>query len=300
MFASLLMAAVIAQTDVRARLDLDPESAEIGQPVTVVLTVSHPSEIEVEWPEEDALLPDDSWVFFRALGTLTTKDPEANGRSLSFARWEVASLEPGARELALADLRWTDGSKAGYATLEPRTVSIAAALAEGEDVARAPRGFRDPELTASAAARWPWFVGGALLVVILLLALRRRKPSTTAADVPQRSARERLDTLPKAEETSAVRETYFELSKLVREVCDGAFGESHAGKTDEEWLEAVAQHGVPAELTDELAALMRRCEEVKYGMGTPTQWALGESIESARALATRVEAHAKTAKESAA
>ena len=286
---------LFAQTDspVVAQIGLEPREAEIGQPLTLVFTATHPPGFELDLPSEEALVPDDTWVLLDSAPKLTTKHPEIDDALLTIARWELSSLEPGERVLEVPAVRWSDGSRAGFAEFEPVAVTIGHALAEGEDAPRPGRGFRDPVFEDAPLSNLPiYLIAGFVLFMGLILWRASRGSDRQKAPRGQVTLRPRaaLEALEYESEPSAIRASYFELSRLLRGVVDERDDAEHSGLTDEEWLTRVKEHGrLSKEDVEALAGILEKCEQVKYAQAEPTQWALDEALQSARDLAGRIE-----------
>ena len=260
---------------------------------------------------EDALLPGDgSWVL---LGSRLEPAVSLDGdprRSVTRRVFELASLEPGERvlpaELVAAVLpegtgaAGEDSGDAGDAgdavdaveqpgDAAPRIV-VRGVLAEGEDAPRPlrglPEGFGSPAL-ATATSRWPWIAGGLALAAVLALAvarlLRRRAWGSRAAATPDDPGEllERLAAdLPR--DPALLRERHFALTRLLRESADRRAGAARAGLTDEEWLARLGEDALAPEARAPLAEVLGRAAAVKYGAALPTEWALRETVETAR------------------
>ena len=278
--ACVLASSARAQMDLR--LDVEPLTAEIGQPVTLILTAEHVPSFEVELPK--SVLPDDSWMLYEDAKKITLPHPSREGMSLTVVRWEIASLDSGERAIEFPDVRWSDGSSAGLTELEAPKLTVAATLAEGEDEARAALTFREPEFAEPRIRNWPGVLGG-IAGLALIAALLRLKRKAKPAEKLALSPRESLAALESRSGELGIRATYFELSRLVRSALDEG-GEDFAGLTDEEWLAArEADARSSKEECAALAALFERCQEVKYAQAEPTRWALDEALLAAKQLA---------------
>lgn len=296
MIAALALALLSQDSPVVARVDVEPRTAEIGQPLTLILTATHAPRARLELPSAEELLPEDasaSWILLETGPELTTPHPRSDELHLTVARWEIASLEPGERAFPFPDVRWTDGARAGFATFEAPTVTVAAALAEGEDAPRPALGFRDPVFEPAPLSDLPLYVlgGFGLLVAFVVWRIARRfgKRPADERQVVLRP-RARLESLERASEPAHVRERYFDIARLVREVVDEAGNVDRGALTDEEWLDAVRVTGRISDANQcQLRELLAECESVKYAQKEPTGWALEDTLKEARALAAGLE-----------
>jgi hypothetical protein len=125
------------------------------------------------------------------------------------------------------------------------------------------------------------FVLGGGALAMWLVKRKRVKPA------PQPSRLELIEALAQrdVEQPVVVREVHYELARLLREVFDSRHGIARTALTDEEWLRAVAASFTPEHLS-ELAEVLRVSAEVKYGAAQPTQWAVRETIQRARKVAS--------------
>ncbi len=277
LLACVLASSARAQMDLR--LDIEPTTADIGQPVTLILTAEHVPSFEVELPK--SVLPDDSWMLYEDAKKVTLPHPNRDGMSLTVVRWEIASLDSGERAIEFPDVRWSDGNSAGLTEVEAPKLNVYATLVEGEDEARPALMFREPTFAEPRIRNWPWVVGalaGVVLLAVLLRFKRKAKPTEKLALSP----RESLAALESRSGELGIRATYFELSRLVRSALDEG-GTDCAGLTDEEWL-AVRETDARSskEECEALAALFERCQEVKYAQAEPTRWALEEALATAQ------------------
>jgi hypothetical protein len=273
--ATLDAASESAAPDVVARASVTPATVEVGEPFELVLELEHPGGAAL--PATDELLDlDDAWVVLG--GSRAPGEPLAAGRSRTRFTFQVAALEPGARSLP--------GLPFGVA---PPALDVRGVLAEGED---APRPLRDlrppPPAPAAATSPVPWLAGVAALLAFGGLAWWRARRRSVPAPAP--GPLERFAALERAADAAA-RERCLELARLVREATDAHAGRPRAGLSDEEWLAALGEHGVPApDVRAQLGDVLERCARVKFGGERPTEWALNELVGSARTALDRVTA----------
>lgn len=280
LLCAILLWSASAAAQVDLRVDLEPLEAEIGQPLTLVLTAEHAPSFDIEVPE--TILPAGTWVLLEDLGKLTLPHPSREGLELTVARWKVAALDSGEQSFRFPDVRWSNGSSAGLTELEPLIVDVAGALLEDEDAPRAAKGFRNPELVESTSSTWPWVFALAAAIALVVWRLRRRASSVAQAAVV--APRKGLESLGERIGELGVRGTYFELSRLLRSAIDEK-AEDRSGLTDDEWLAAEFEvRDYSAEEQHDLRALFKRFAEVKYGGVEPTSFALEDSIGTARRL----------------
>jgi hypothetical protein len=276
-----------AAAPIRAWLELEPREVEIGEPVECTLVVEHEPDVSLRIkPQELAL--DASWL---ALSLPRLASVDSGLRPRLRARWSLASLEPGLRSIELPPLRYEQDGVLQLLPVPALELRVRSALAEGEDAPRQPAGFRPAPPEAERPSRRGWALGGGLFALIgaSVLALRlrgRRRPLATTAPDPRRRLEE-LCAGPAAriEEPAAF---YLALSAGLRELFDAAAGRDRRGASDPEWLRALEEDGLPAEIRSELARFLERAERVEFGAERPTRFALEEDRDLALRLAERV------------
>ncbi len=283
---SLGAVARAAQSDASApRWILDPRERAVGEVLELALEVPLAAGARLE-VDSSALEADPSWALLESVrrervssvGSGSGGDP-----SIAVVRWSLASLEPGERQLPTPALSVVDASGARASLAVPSAAArFTGVLAEGEDEPRAPLGFRPVEAQATSTLS-PWLMGAAGLVLGALAALwfvRRRRRSAPPAPPTVLEQLAALEARP-VEAREQAREVYYALTALVREHVDERLGEPRPAATDAEWLRGLAQRA-PAAACEELAALLREAEPVKYAAHHPTHWAVRESFQRAR------------------
>lgn len=288
---SLGAVARAAQSEARApRWILDPRERAVGEVLELALEVPLAAGARLE-VDSSALEADPSWALFDAvrrervssMGSGSGGDPSLGTPSIAVLRWSLASLEPGERQLPTPALSVVDASGARASLAVPSAAArFTGVLAEGEDEPRAPLGFRPVEAQATSTLS-PWLMGAAGLVLGALAALwfvRRRRRSAPPAPPTVLEQLAALEARP-VEAREQAREVYYALTALVREHVDERLGEPRPAATDAEWIRGLVQRA-PAAACEELAALLREAEPVKYAAHHPTHWAVRESFQRAR------------------
>ncbi len=276
--------------EVERRLYASPPTAEVGEPFELILEVTRPAgggSAGAAAPNGE-LLVDDSWVLLDT--RLVPSEPAHSDRIVTRWIWEVASLEPGERELVVHGL--PGEANPDEPLIESCTVRIAGVLAASEDAPRPLRGFSASfgaaETEEGGLPYWAWILVGVVLHLLGLVPFlflrawwrRRRKRETP---VPPLELLERLrgDAELDAEQ---LRERHYELSHLLRAATDDRLDRDRRAWTDEEW---VADLGDDRSLDEtfrrELAAALDGCARVKYADERPSAWTVDETFQSARA-----------------
>jgi hypothetical protein len=270
-----------APEHVRARLECEPASAAIGEPVEWTLTVEHPASIAVKLPEKDPL-PDDSWV---SLGDRRVMhEAAAGGEERTRVRWRVMSLAAGSRALPEIEVDYDEDGSAHTVRTAPQVLDVRGELAADEDAPRPMKGFRPPPPGAEGALHWPWIAAlmiGVFAIAIWIFRRSRRKPAPILAATP-------LDRLAELEREIAadaenLRRVAFGVSTLLRGAIDDFLREPRPGLTDIDWIARIENdERVPLGVRKSTARLLGDFEPVKYALRVPTRFAVDEILRDAR------------------
>lgn len=282
-------------SQVTARLSATPEHAQIGEPVTLVLTVERPSSLSVE---PTALEPGvrGAWMFVEPRASRRGVPVDRAGFVVDTTSWSAFALE-GDAPLPALEVKWTEMGVEHTAVSQPATVAVAHALAEGEDAPRPPKGFREPiEWTGRGSRLGTAALVLAALVVAAVVAWvvrRRRRRAAPPAAFSALAQLAAIEARPRDDAVSA-RAGLYDLTRLVRHAVDAHAGKSHAALTDEEWLRWVAgATQVPEGVRSGSRRLLERAERIKYAGETPTRFAVDEALADARAILDALEPDAR-------
>jgi hypothetical protein len=263
-----------------------PARVEVGEPFELTVELGHPS------GARPVLLADavgEGWVVLAEHGSVTRPaeagDAAGPGREATEVRWTVVALEPAAEGLPELLAAYEGGAlEAPY--VEAGGIEVASALAPGEDAPRSVHGFRSGAGGAGGPRWWPWALVSAAIAAAAGAWLLRKRRGVRASPHAAPGPRERIGAIdPRALDAAGVRAAYFEVTAALREAFDRRLGVERAGCTDPEWLAAARASGKLAEADlDLLSDLLRSSAAVKYGGAQPTHWALGETLDRARAL----------------
>lgn len=272
--------------EAQARWLAAPPRVEIGQPFELTLEIRAPAGSDVLLPDKDPAL-DSSWVL---LEPRRVQRRVQGGELVLDLSWKICSLEPGARvpweiELPVETPTGRVSVKPAGAPLEVR-----AALCEGEDAPRPPRGFLPLSEEPRSRGWIPWAAAGVLLAGALgvWIVRRRRRPAPLAPAGPL----ERLAHLERefgAQEPRA-RETVFALTRIVRERIDARLNQPRAALPDEEWAQLVAPDPrLPLAAREAAQRLLAKADPVKYAQTTPSRFLVEELCAEARAVLQALE-----------
>ncbi len=295
MIALLALLALIPAADVRAHMVVEPARAQIGEPVVLSLVVERPAGIPVELPKIEPGVVG-SWMVLEALGTRrdAARDPATIVETTS---WRAFALEGGAA-LPPIEISYTEGGNAQKLVATTTSVEVPRALAEGEDAARASKGFREPVAWTGGGSRLALVgIGIAALLgaALALWIVRRRKrgipvvAGPSSAELLSRIAAART-TANTGDDSGANREVLYSVTWIVRSAIDTHVGEVRAARTDAEWLALVsADARVPEGARSASKRLLERAERVKYAGESPTRFATDEALADARAIVDALE-----------
>lgn len=286
---ALLLLSIAAE--VRARIAVEPARAQIGEPVVLSLVVERPSGVAVETPKlEPGVLG--SWMFLEALGTRRDPAPEGVGSVVETTSWRAFALEGGAA-LPPLEISFTVAGQPETLVAATTAFEVPRALAEGEDSARPPKGFREPVAWTGGGLKLALsgLVFAAVLVAVCAVwFVRRRQRRVPVAAGP--SAGEMLSRIAATprEDSGANREVLYSVTWIVRSAIDTHVGEVRAARTDAEWLALVAADSrVPEGARAAAKRLLERAERVKYAGESPTRFATDEALADARAIVEALE-----------
>lgn len=270
----------------QASLVLEPSEVAIGEPFELSLSVVHAQRDPLLVPEAGFLPAESaaSWLQLDSPRLWTERLPESS-LARTTIRIALMMIEPGEHELWLSELHTQSGE---LIELPAAQLSVRAELAEGEDQARPL-----PDFHAPPSADWP--VGplpvfGALALCALALWLWRRRRGAPAHAPQELAPLELLGRLKAARQDDAesVHALCFEIARLLRAAVDRHLGRERPAQEDGEWLAGVERELPSSELFEEVRAILRECEVVKFAGETPTRFAIDERLERLERVLARL------------
>lgn len=283
---------VTEEGPVRITVSLTPEEPQLGDPLSLTLTVEAQDGVTVEMPAFGEALgrfsivdftpreetrPDGVWV---ASQRYTLQPPMSGRQRIPPLRIEYLDARPG----------YADGEEEYRELLsEELVIEVASVLPEGEVLAEL-RPVRPPlpELGRGFIARvWPWLVAGVVglgglgfaIAVWQRRAAERRR--ITAWDRAMRRLEALADRgLPSPDEADA---WYVELSDIVRRYIEDQYGVRAPELTTEEFLqEARRSADLSGPRRELLSAFLERCDRVKFAAYSPEPRESEEALTLAR------------------
>ena len=252
---------------------LEPESATIGDRLTLTVVLTHAAESLVTGPtERDAFLP---------LELIEALPPQASGGAAELQKtrfvYILTAFQTGEIQPPELEYRASDGSSE---VVPLPVVTIESVLpAEGVPELRDVRG----PVQAAGPPRWPWAVllmaGFAGLTAITMLLIRPAvvrpslPPAPVRAEVPEVAARRELEAIGAAGllERADLTEYYSRIAGCLREYLSGRFEIPAAAMTPEELerrLEALEVDPWPVRLA---VNLLQQCEAAQFAQYQPAR-----------------------------
>ena len=283
---------VTEEGPVKVTVALTPAQPQLGDPLSLTLTVEAAEGVTVEMPAFGEALgrfsivdftpreetrPDGVWV---ASQRYTLQPPMSGRQRIPPLRIEYLDARPG----------YADGDEEYRELLsEELVIEVASVLPEGEVLAEL-RPVRPPlpELGRGFIARaWPWLAAGAVGLGGLgfAVALWQRRAAERRRVTAWDRAMRRLEALagrglPSPDAADA---WYVELSDIVRRYIEDQYGVRAPELTTEEFLqEAHRSADLSGARRELLSAFLERCDRVKFAAYSPEQRESDEALTLAR------------------
>ncbi len=283
---------VTEEGPVKVTVALIPAEPQLGDPLSLTLTVEAAEGVTVEMPAFGEALgrfsivdftpreetrPDGVWM---ASQRYTLQPPMSGRQRIPPLRIEYLDARPG----------YADGDEEYRELLsEELVIEVASVLPEGEVLAEL-RPVRPPlpELGRGFIARtWPWLVVGLMGLGGLgfAVALWQRRAAEQRRVTARDRAMRRLEALagrglPSPDEADA---WYVELSDIVRRYIEDQYGVRAPELTTEEFLqEARRLANLSGPRRELLSAFLERCDRVKFAAYSPEQRESDEALTLAR------------------
>jgi len=272
-----------AAGEVRARLEIEPAAAEIGEPVRWTLVVEHPSRAKFALPDWKDLPRE--WALVETLGVRREADASSADRTITRASWRMMSLDAGDVSVPEIKLDVEEGGEHQLVQVTTPKLAVSHALLEGEDAPRASKGFRPAPIVPSWSFRGIVSALVVLLVLIVVAFVVRKRSKKGPIVVAAATPLERLADLARRaqSEPEAAREIVFALTRTLRDAVDAFCAEPRQAAPDALWMARVENdERVPAGVRSVAQRLLADAERVKYAQESPTRFALDAVLEDAR------------------
>ena len=288
--AALLLIATapaVGQGDLSVLTTIDPPAITIGDPVRVVVTVTHAPGSQVVWPDPIAPEPFEL-LDVRLLEGMAEGTTMQSSAELTLTAFELGDLTLPAFEVEVVDA-------AGDAvTLSTDAVSVTV-QSVGRDESNEIRDIKGPlAIPFSFVSVLPWLAGvtglGAIAYWLYRRYRGRARPELVVPAVPPRPAHELAYESLQALETSELLElgevkTYhIRVSDILRVYVDGRFAVEAMEMTTGEVLRELRGAGVSGSAIDECRQLLERCDLVKFAKFRPEPPACRDLVPLVRRL----------------
>ena len=267
-----LVAHVRAQTDPPGLITvLDPAVITVGDPVRLVVTVSHAADARVVWPDLFELDPFE-------LVDIRLLEPVPGTRVRSSAELTLTAFELGDLTLPAFEVEVVDA--AGDTVRLATDAAVVRVESVGRDEGGDIRDIKGPLAIAfSVVTLLPWLAGLAGLAILGVAAYRvyrrRQPPEVRAPVVPFRPAHEiALESLDALEasgllELGEVKTYHIRVSDIMRVYAEGRFGVEAMEMTTGGVLDGLRRTGALSEVVADFRQLLDRCDLVKFAKFRP-------------------------------
>ena len=283
-----LMARVSAQTDEPVVLTaIDPAVVTVGDPVSLVVTVSHAADAGVVWPDPFELDPFEL-VDMRLLAPVAEGNQMRSSAELTLTAFELGELTVPAFEVEVIDA-------AGDTIRLSTDAAVVTVESVGRDDGGDIRDIKGPiAIPFSVVTLLPWLAGLALLGAAAYWLYRRyrrrERPDVPVPVVPPRPAHEiayeSLDALESSGllELGEVKTYHIRVSDIMRVYIEGRFGVEAMEMTTGEVLDELRRTGATAGVVVDFRRLLDRCDLVKFAKFRPDVPACTDLVPLSRRL----------------
>ena len=292
---ALTLAGLVAPTAAwgqASRVTIAPDTTEIhvGDPLALRLSVEHPADLAVRWPDSLSLGPFEALVL--EVGETTAEGDAA--RTPAVLR--VTAFELGELELPSFDVELTDGAaRSVTVSTDPVVIGVTTVgLDESGDI----REVKGPRMIArNWLLAWPWLL---LALVIAGLAVwwfrRRRAGSRDESSAPPAPARppheialEALDRLAASPllERGEIKRYHIAVSRILRAYIEGRYRIWALEMVTPDVVSGLGRAGVDPETRTDVQRFLEACDVVKFAKARPDAETCRRRLADARDLVER-------------
>lgn len=274
------------------RVTIEPDTTEIhvGDPLALRLSVEHPADLAVRWPDSLSLGP------FEALALEASPSEASADGARTAAVLHVTAFELGELEIPSFTLELTDGGD-GTATVSTDPVVIGVTtvgLDESGDI----RDVKGPRAIArNWLLLWPWFVLALTLGALGYWWGRRRRRTPDRADSgppapdrpPHEVAIEALDRLEASPllERGEIKLYHVEVSRIIRAYVEGRYRIWALEMVTPDVISSLGRAGVDPGIRTAFERFLDACDLVKFAKSRPADAACRSTLADARTLVER-------------
>ncbi len=274
------------------RVSIEPDTTEIhvGDPLALRLSVEHPADLAVRWPDSLSLGP------FEALALEVGPSEASPDGTRSTAVLHVTAFELGELEIPSLTLELTDGgAETATVATDPVVIGVTTVgLDEGGDI----RDVKGPRAIArNWLLLWPWFLLAAALAGAAYWWGRRRDRGSgrirSRPPVPARPAHEiALEALDRLEasallERGEVKPYHVEVSRIIRLYVEGRYRIWALEMITPDVISSLGHAGVDPGIRTAFERFLDACDLVKFAKLRPDDAACRNLLADARALVER-------------
>ena len=291
-----LLVSPAAAAEVSARLKAPEGTITVGDPVTLVLSVTHPPGTVLDVPDESTLMPDESPPPYvvESITPIEMDPPRADETSWSL---RIRPFAPGELTVPPIEMpyRAPESTEALAVATDPLKLTVQSVLA-GDD--ETPADIKSPW---SLAREWLRILG--LLALALLLAAvggflymkyRKRRPEEVPAGPaqagpmvgPYERALQELEGLLESDllRTGRLKEFHVALSEILKRFLGALHDFDALDRTSAEVLADLSAARVTPEILGRVRSFLSSCDLVKFARHRAGGAEIDETIASAREL----------------
>ncbi|WP_420448960.1 hypothetical protein [Candidatus Palauibacter sp.] len=274
------------------RVTIEPDTTEIhvGDPLMLRLSLEHPADLTVRWPDSLSLDP------FEPLALEVGPSETSADAARTTAVLHVTAFELGELEIPSFNIELTDAADVTTTvSTDPVVIGVTTiGLDEGGDI----RDVKGPrEIARNWLLLWPWLLLAAALAGLGYWWGRRRRRSPDRADsrppVPSRPpheiALEALDRLGASPllERGEIKPYHIEVSRIIRTYLEGRYRIWALEMITPDVISSLGHAGVDPGIRTAFERFLDACDLVKFAKWRPDDAACRSILADARTLVER-------------
>lgn len=274
------------------RIEADTTEIHVGDPLALRLSVEHPADFSVRWPDSLPLGPFEPLAL--EVGAPAAAADGEGVRTPAVLR--VTAFELGELELPSFDLELTDGAERSFTvSTDPVVIGVTTVgLDESGDI----RNVKGPRAIApNWLLLWPWALLALALAGLGYWWGRRRRAGPGAAPSgppepdrpPHEVALEALDRLAASPliDRGEIKRYHIEVSRIVRAYLEGRYRIWALEMITPDVVSGLGHAGVDPETRTDFRGFLEACDLVKFARQRPDAGACGRTLAHARDLVER-------------